>query len=68
MQAADALPGQGRRAISGRRGWVRFWAVLRFLEHGVVLCFLAGVCVCVCEGVIVSEQWYTGSTLIGGAA
>jgi hypothetical protein len=47
MQAADALPGQGRRAISGRRGWVRFWAVLRFLEHGVVLCFLAGVCVCV---------------------
>jgi hypothetical protein len=26
------------------------------------------VCVCVCEGVIVGEQWYTGSTLFGGAA
>ena len=57
---------QGRHAISGLRGWVRIWAVLRFFEHGVVLCLLAGVCVC--GGVIVGEQWCTGSTLIEGAA
>ena len=59
---------QGWHAISGLRGWVRIWAVLRVFEHGVVLCLLAGVCVCVCEGVIVGEQWYTGSTLIEGSA
>ena len=57
---------QGRHAISGLRGWVRIWAVLRFFEHGVVLCLLAGVCVR--EGVIVGEQRYTGSTFLGGAA
>ena len=30
--------------------------------------FCASWLVCVCEGVIVGEQWYTGSTFLGGAA
>ena len=52
--------GQGRHAISGRRGCGRIWAVLRFSENGGFVVLARAVC----DGVIFGEQWYTGNDFL----
>ena len=62
-----ALARFGMRSLVGGVG-SGFGRCCAFLNTGGFVLLGRGVCLCVCEGVIVGEQWHTGGTFFGGAA